>query len=103
MAAKLADLARAVGADNLDAMLAVVPDAARRELARLRAAGADVAEARRAAHALNGLAGNFGLERLRRLAEMVETGQLDAAATADLIATAIDECETAIAGWRVPA
>ncbi|UEM02151.1 PAS domain S-box protein [Skermanella rosea] len=100
MAAKLNELARAVGRENLDTMLAVVPDAARRELARLRGAGDNRAEAVGAAHSLHGLAANFGLERLRRLAEAVESGRMPADGAGDQIAEAIDECEATIAGWR---
>ncbi|UEM19480.1 PAS domain S-box protein [Skermanella mucosa] len=100
MAAKLSELARAVGRENLEAMLAVVPDAARRELARLRAAGENRADAVSAAHSLHGLAANFGLERLRLLAEAVESGRMPANGAEAQIGEAIDECEATIAGWR---
>ncbi len=66
----LAALAGSIGADGLAALLAMVPETLDTELARLDAALAagDPAAARRAAHAVKGLAANLGLTRLREAA-----------------------------------
>jgi len=71
---QIASLFDALGEDDLRLALSGVPDAVSRALRELHAAAGtgDLNKARRAAHALNGFAGNFGAIQLAAMASEIE-------------------------------
>ena len=85
--AKLAELALSVGDDMVDTMLGMIPEEAELAVASIRAAlgAGDLAEMRRWAHSLKGLASNFGALRITAFARALEL-EADAAGAGLLLA-----------------
>jgi len=85
--AKLAELALSVGEDMVDTMLGMIPEEAELAVASIRAAlgAGDLAEMRRWAHSLKGLASNFGALRITAFARALEL-EADAAGAGLLLA-----------------
>ncbi len=73
---KLIELRSIVGDDELRAMLDLLPVEGRRAIEAIEAArvAGDMDRARRAAHGLKGLAGNFGAQRIEAVARYIEHG-----------------------------
>jgi histidine phosphotransfer protein HptB len=72
--AQIAALRDALGEEDLRAMLSELPSAAGQALHKIRTAlvSSDLEAARRAAHALKGVASNFGAARLAAIARELE-------------------------------
>lgn len=72
--AKLAELALSVGEDMVGVMLAMIPEEAELSVAAIGAAigAGDLPGMRQAAHALRGVASNFGAARVTALARILE-------------------------------
>ncbi|WP_431860308.1 ATP-binding protein [Azospirillum sp.] len=84
---KLSELRLALGAESLEGMLRLMPEAALRELSAIHAAfqGDRPRDLRQAAHTLAGLAANFGAPRLAAVARAVNERHADAETVAALL------------------
>jgi histidine phosphotransfer protein HptB len=89
--AKLAELRESFGKEDLRVALSCIPDEGAKCLNEMKAAigAGDLDAARRAAHSLKGMAGNFGATRLAAISRRIE---LDAPAI-EVVADEIDELE----------
>ena len=99
---KLGELRSIVGDDELRSMLDLLPIEGRRAIEAIedaRVAG-DMDRARRAAHGLKGLAGNFGAQRIEAVARDIEhsTNALeDLDLLLPILASALEEMRAGIA------
>jgi len=84
---KLSELRLALGAESLEGMLRLMPEAALRELSAIHAAfqGDRPRDLRQAAHTLAGLAANFGAPRLAAIARAINEQHADAETVAALL------------------
>jgi HPt (histidine-containing phosphotransfer) domain-containing protein len=98
-AAKLADLRESFGDEDLRVALSCIPDEGARCLNQMKAAigAGDLDAARRAAHSLKGMAGNFGATRLAAISRRIE---LEAPAI-EVVADEINELERTLDETRV--
>lgn len=73
---KLVELRSVVGDEELRLMLDLLPAEGRRAMETIETArvAGDMDRARRAAHSLKGLAGNFGAQRIEAVARDIENG-----------------------------